>query len=71
MQLLTPKPGDYQEEMEIACYNKAQRCDGEEADNMLFRCEEGVVKNQIFRVKECVTCEDGGAGKSDYCSTRQ
>jgi hypothetical protein len=69
--LLTPKPGDYQKEMEIACENAANKCPGEEAESVLFSCEEGTFTTNIFRIKACVTCEDGGEGKSDYCSVRR
>ena len=70
-QLLIPKQGDYQEEMKTACYTAANRRPGEQAESIFFSCEDGLLKNHIIRIEECVTCEDGGSGKSDYCFTRQ
>jgi hypothetical protein len=57
--------------METACYNANIRCPGEQAEDVLFSCEDGTLGNYILRIRECVTCEDGGEGKSDYCSVRQ
>jgi hypothetical protein len=54
--------------MEKVCSATGEKCNGAEADNMLFKCEYGVVFNRIYVKEECkINCISGGAGKSDYC----
>ena len=56
--------------MEKVCAAAAdsETCPGAEADNILFKCEYGVVFNRIYFEESCKTkCISGGAGKSDYC----
>jgi hypothetical protein len=56
--------------MKEACLEKnpLDVCTASLMNDMLFKCEEGVI-NRIYLTESSCNgrCKDGGSGKSDYC----